>query len=774
MNRFRTKTLVFALGTILAGIVAFSACDREEPDDSGREFPYKVFAVGTEGSRQIVLDKLSGPVKSIVCSASWLSAEPCGELPEGSPIIVIRNTDGNGAEATVTVTASRGDKAVITVQHQKVTDGDAYSGGNANFITDWWTMENIPLEGFDTPQAAPWTPEGGVHIPKEIRYQYLPEDGWEMAFSYINQPNLKGVRMFGLYNKWTGQLRVYTYLVNTTGWGSELQFCTYFGESGDSVMYPFYHALQYGIPTSHVPGQSILRNAQLFKNQPQTFLAWVSPFMRSDSLQEGWYVVEYDMSGFVPEGQTWPQNNRSTPLSFLADTKSNASITIRGAITGSLAGEFKESQMIQHGGTSLLYGISNGLNMISQMASSSISSCATYAKLCAMTDPKDDLGNFLNPAKMWTGFACSIASPIFGFLADLNDPISYEEVPGKIDLNLDASVELAGQITTTTSNSFHALGVSTDAIKTANGPDGHMGKGVWGLEDDPVVYIDKDVILSSKERVNFVKRGDNLYSHTDIASYELRALWFFDPTSVKINLNTDLFPDVEKVYLTTTCGVYPSRPTGNTDAYRAMLTYKPRPVVDISNGKGVGKLVTLKTSGTTPWLYVITPKNVVTQATNHYQTVANSEMVDQPVADSETPAFHFYGKLEHELGQDIMVDPQIFLPYSKSGDTYLFNGVTAPDLVISVSIVFESQGSTFHFSKLYIPRIELIDHGSAWKNFYGSKNERILNDYYFNCREKRPTGYLNNKPNVPVYSPDGDFSLDRAYWLYGVMPVNNN
>lgn len=759
MLKSRFKLFLLAIVIAATGAMSLSSCSNDDENNpsnpSAQEFAYKSFAIGNEGSQQIVLDKLTGSIRSIESSATWLTATDAGQSASGCPIILLQNKDGQNGEATVTVTAENGDKAIVTVTHQSLSDGD--DGANSDFITNWWNYDVIQLEGISNAQKAPWTVEGGVQIPDEVRLQFRPEDGWEMAFSYTNDNSLKGVRIFALYNKWTGQLRVYSYIDRPTGWGNEILFRTYFGDAFDNCLYPFYHSLHYAIPSNHVPGKNLLRNAQLVDKQPQTFMAWVSPYMQSESLQNGWYVFEVDMSGYVPEGQDWVKSGHSARLKIFADTKQDQSVTLRGSLIGGIKGEFDNPQYIQHGGTSALYGISNALDMISGMSSNSISSCFQYASL--MKNGGDEgLGAYLNPAKYWGGFACSIGSALFGFLANQADPITTEYIPGKIDLNLDATIELSGHITSTTSNDFSPLAVSESAILAANGPDGHMGKGVWGLAEDPVVYIDKDVILSNIDRINFVNRGNNTYSHTEFEPYALRTVWFLDPASVKVNLNPELFPDVKEVSITTTCGVYPTRAYGNTDAYRRMLMLEDRPVVDISTGKGVGKLVRLNTTST-PRLVVVRPEDLLATGSNEYETAANSRFFTQSVANTGDLNMHFYGHMVHEMGQDIMVEPQAYLPYTQKDGTYYFNGPTAPDLVVTVQAVFESQGSTFHYSKLFIPRIEVVDHNTIKAKYQN------LKDFANKCRNTQTTGTLANQPGVKVYNPDGHRLLEKTLRL---------
>lgn len=106
--------------------------------------------------------------------------------------------------------------------------------------------------------------------------------------------------------------------------------------------------------------------------------------------------------------------------------------------------------------------------------------------------------------------------------------------------------------------------VSLDNIDGTNGEDGHMGRGVWSLAEDPVVYIDKDDLISEYDHFTIMDNMDGSgYTASDFENYGVRYMWFFDPTSIKVNLNRQLFPDVTEVKVTTTCGIYTGRTAGN-------------------------------------------------------------------------------------------------------------------------------------------------------------------------------------------------------------------
>ena len=184
-----------------------------------------------------------------------------------------------------------------------------------------------------------------------------------MAFSYLNDKTLKDERYFALYNKWTGLMRIWTYVVNPSNWGSDLMFNAYFGGSGDNDMYPLYHVHEYGIPSCHSAlGGTLSRNAKLVDAQNQTFQTWLTPHRLAESLSPGWYCFELDMSGYVPTSDAvkhdWLKKDEdAVRFKFLPVTTKNTSITLNGALTGSVSGTFENEKVVQEGGANATSGI---------------------------------------------------------------------------------------------------------------------------------------------------------------------------------------------------------------------------------------------------------------------------------------------------------------------------------------------------------------------------------------------------------------------------------
>ncbi len=774
-NRLLSRLL--AVTMLTAAATGLTACHDDDNDIDASFIPgayrYSTVVFGGSDSQQLTLDSISSAIASATTSASWLKVTPMPELDaDGHPALTIESTQPStdDAEATIDVVSENGDHATVTVSHSKMSDGDAYSGGNAGWLTDWWTFETVALQGFDHPQRTPWIVEGAEHIPEEVRLQRKPSQGWEMAFSYINDNSMDGVRYFALYNKWSGQMHVYTYVANSSGWGSDLMINTYFGEPDDKDMYPLYNVLEYGIPTSHVQGSNLLSNAQILSAQSQTFQTWITPYRKSQSIEPGWYCFEFDMSGYVPEGKDWLKKDEDAPrFKFFAETVNNQSVNLKGTLSGSISGTFTDPQIIQSGGANATSGIfsalGSGLSSLSGMASQSISRRSTYGNLMR-NGGAEGIGGYLNPVKYWGGFACSIAGPLLSFVGDqLEDPEKYEPIPGKIDLTLDATLDLNGYIKAATSNNHRALAVSPKGIYSANGANGHVGKGVWSLAEDPVVYIDKEDILSSGSHFGLLCTNSG-YAISNFADYDVRIVYAFDPTSIKLNLNTDLFRGIDSVTVTANVGVLPNYSYGHTDVYRRMLTLAERPSFSLAPDKTSG---TIELSANS--IPVVWKVGLDDLADGQYETADNCTVVTQKTADGKGWQ-RYHGRLIDvpELGKQIVVDPQVFLPYTldENGKCTEIGYPTAPDFVVRVDVQFtalDDNGNhqTFQFGKLYIPKIEVVDYKGMCEVY------SRLKEYSQLCEQNQTRYKLANNSNVPVRFPGGHRLIAKTLRLLKIV-----
>ena len=752
--------LLFASAITLAAAPLLISCSDDDNDSPGGTpveqnhiYNYLTHMVGSDDGEHLLLDSITAGITNIESNVSWLTATSA-EPVNGHPVLQIssqRSDSETSEEAAITVTAENGDRAIVTVKHLPLGMGDAYSGGNANFIKEWWKCSTVQLNGITMPQGTPWIIENSPHIPEDVRVQYTPTKGWEMAFCYLNDASIQGVRFFALYNKWSGQLRIYTYVEDPTGWGSSLDFKVYFGTANSNDMFPCYHIFQYGIPSNHILGTSLERYAKLVSMQNQTFCTWLSPYMASNSLSPGWYVMETDLSAYVPEGKPWIKEGKDSPMiKIFAETSTLENVTLNGTLTGSVSGTFSNPEVVQSGGNSALSGICNVLGTISDMCSGSISSCNTYGALMNRNGGNEGIGAYLNPTKYWGGFACSVAGGGLSMMSDFLYPVSYDTIPGKIDLTLDATLALEGYITSNTSNSHTPIAISASGIQSAQGDDGHMGKGIWGLADDPVVYIDKDDLMASMSRLK-VTAKDGGYTCLDASKANLRMVYAFDPTSIKVNLNRDLYPEVYDMAVTTTVGIYTDRKTGNTDAFRKMLTLDARPSFSLSE-KTSG--VFTMNAASKPAIWPITPTDLLETDSRAYETPSNCSLVAQDGGAN----LQFYGRSVQASAQNIMVDPQVYVPYN--GSTY--SNPIAPDFLVTVTVTFytdpnhDDNAVPNIFSKTFIPKIKLVSRSDM------KTVSTRLQDFSNKCAAGQSINTLANDKSIPIYYPGGDKLVSKC------------
>ena len=646
------------------------------------------------------------------------------------------------------------------------------------FLANWENCETVRVNGLDNPVATPWNSESQSAIPYSVSKQVKRSQGWEMAFCSLNNTATPDIRYFGLYNKWTGTLRVFHYIINPTGYGNEIDYQVWMGRDQMSANeVPFYNSMEYGIPASHQPGTTLRDDVQLFgtSRQSHPFMTWVSPYrIYEQALISGWYCFDLDMSGYVPEGQQWRDVQDDVKLMIVPQFRNNQNITLMGSLIGDINGTQAPERIVQNGGGNMFSGVCGVLNMISGKASSSITTGNAYVSL--MKNSESALGQFLNPIKYWGGFGCSITSTALNMMGKmLEDPVSYDTIPGKIDMKLNAQMDLAGTITNFVSANQPIFRVTLANIERSNGEKGHFGRGVWSLAEDPVVYVDKEDIMGDdgSDFLNLYYYSPNTYSNLgNNKDCKFRLVWFLDPASVKVNINRELFPDIKNVTVTTLCGIYTDRKYGYTSAYRKFMTLGNLPTFPLS--ENINKAITASTPR--PKLVKVTADGLLNyEGADTYETKANATTIEIPgyeryaitaveavshkPTDSVRVGMRAYGRVINEFDKKIMVSPQLFVPYGGNS----FQDPVVPDLVVSVDVTFEACGSTFHFTKCFIPQIKLIGRQEAGEHY------RRLLAFAAKSRAQEPTGTLANDGNTSVYSPDAHVLMGKTLHMLSLL-----
>lgn len=743
-----------------ACMVFVTACKKDTPI----AFKYEFILRNANDPQTIVLDKSKSPIASISCAAEWLTATAGEEMVNGCPTLVVvsNNTSNQLIEATVKVTLESEEKVEVVVRQGVHLYGDAYLGENMEFITNWENCDTVRVNGVENPVGTPWAVNSQTNIPYDVRHQCAKADGWEMAFCSLNNTATPQICFFALYNKWSGTLRVFHYIPDPKGYGNEMVYCVWMGLQNSQNNAPYYSSLEYGIPANHQMGSSLKPYAHFIggggrdMTQTQSFQTWVTPFLQSNTgLVSGWYCFDIDMTGYVPGGTQWRDVQDDVKMTIVPVVSQNENITLRGSLVGDIHGTFDNPNMVQYGGGNAMSGICGIINQITGDVTSNIESAVAYAN--AMKSATG-IAEYLNPIKYYGGLAGNIATSLLGMIGeDMAEPVSYEYIPGKMDMKLDAQIDLSGTINYYTSIDQAIFNVSLQNIDNTNGADGHMGRGIWSLAEDPVVYIDKDDLISEYDHFTIMDNMDGSgYTASDFGNYGVRFMWFFDPTSVKVNINRDLFPDVTEVKVTTTCGIYTGRPMGNSDVFRDFLTMDERPTFSL-NSDSTNKIVRLGPDSS-PAIRQASREDLLVTGNVEFETSDNCDVVMQNGGN-----FRYYGYNADAANKTVMVDPQVYLAYNGNA----IEMPKAPEFVVTVNVVFESAGdtppgNTQIYSKCFVPKIQLVDRATTLQL------RDKLQQYHDNSQNGLPTGSLANG-NVPVYSPDGDRLIQRTLVRLGLI-----
>ena len=554
-----SSLLAMALG------MAFVSC---QDDISGQDVPegyvpgeyhYSLCVPNANDEMLVVLDSITAPIKSIGSCPEWAVATVAGSTQGNHPAVCLALKDcGPGVmnEGDIEILSEYGDKVVLSLTQSLYLVADENSSDE--FLVNWEGLEFVSIYSDQAYKLVPtpWADETITTLPEHIRYDVKKKDGWEMAFSFLNREGFDDCNYFALYNRYLGILRIFLYVTNPVTTGSEYSFEVDMGSTKKQVKFPFYHALAYGIPSDHVS----LSNTEnlLGEGVPScfTFKSFFSPYVASTStvLTKGWTAFDIDASAYCPTEKNWIESGEQLQIGCQTELKQDVSLA--GTLSANISGKYSSAEQT----ASAASGVSSMLSTLGGIVGDVQNSSLTAIE-------KQVTGSSLNTYCRYIGAACKVAAFAYDYITENK----YEEnltdsMPGKIEMSLTGDVKLSGYIKSLSSNSISPITLKGSTFKKSNA-DTNFGKGVWGLAADPIIYVVDDCMLGEVKRFNLTVNGDGTYGNSEVGNYNLRMVSFLDPTSVQLNINTELFPDISDVSVTCSYGVYPSVPKGHTSKY---------------------------------------------------------------------------------------------------------------------------------------------------------------------------------------------------------------
>ena len=639
--------------------------------------------------------------------------------------------------------------AALTTQGGTTTTiGKNGQSDNPNFLTNWETMEDLYINDsgkLNTKVAAPWNSRvSATLLPDTVRYDVKKEEGWDVAFDFLNQDDLKDMNYFGLYNKYTGVLRIFYYFNKEVSQSaSDFAFEVVLGSDG-APNKSYYAALNYGIPMDAEVdmNQNLLGDS----GSAKTFRFLVTPYsgIGRNVMTRGWYAFDIDLSSYT--GKSLSEQRASIQITCRANNKTNVTLAtdILGKIGGDINAKIDRAKLSASsngiGGT--LADVGSAIGGVSKAVASTIQACLGGGIL-----------GIVKSVGLWASTACNIASKAVkgGGGGSGEDP--QDKLSGQMDLKLNATANTTGYLESAVATNVEPFTMTNAAINKGS----NVGKGVWNIDKSPELYFVSDRVVIGSEDPGYWSEimeivPTSVYDMEEAARFP----YFYDPSSFEVAINKEIFPDAADIKALSFCGIYKNNgnKTQNT-AFRAAVglddlktdgldlpeTYS---IQDLGDGT-VGK----------SWTWIMhAPDGFYTLSTQDQYKAAAIQFNDLEKAlewksyGNETD-LHYYGQELSMDGSDsglnFIVEPQIYYALfnpDKNKDEYK-KPSRLPELYVVVIVQFESGGKIFNYSRTYLPKVKKVKFAEAKtiigdiKTRLAAQTDKIYKDEYITSLDKK-------------------------------------
>ena len=387
----------------------------------------------------------------------------------------------------------------------------------------------------------PWY-DGDVltNLPNGFCNDITPENGWEWVLNRCGSRNVVNNNFFAVYNKYTGTLRFFYYMPSEFSTGNDHVWQVSMTDHlAQQSTWP------YGIPED----KTLVDKATIGQTGDGTFMTYVTPwtnYMSDDGLitpNAGWWAFDIDLSQTRLDDVQSGDNIRLQMRSWNTQHTSLSS-TIHAAIEGSFAGDLNaevnllQTQHLNTSATGILFKLGSMAGGLGT---------AIYN----LVSPDGDKGKAFGGIVEFAKGGCNLAGIRTEGAHDIDGSIKGK-MEGTLTLALAGSIDTEGTIR----GSYPAVGVASPTIqmKDFDLKNSHLGQGVWNLKTAPVVYwTNVDAWWKEDEWMGVY----DAYGHAlPCYNYCQMTPYFFDPNSVEIELNPNIFPtsEIEWVEVDAVCG----------------------------------------------------------------------------------------------------------------------------------------------------------------------------------------------------------------------------
>lgn len=564
----------------------------------------------------------------------------------------------------------------------------------------------------------PWnTKSNNSNLPMNFCNDITPENGWDLVMNYCGDTSETNRNFFALYNKWTGILRFFTYVPKGFDSGNDhLWEVIINGQTG------MRQGLPYGLPLDKTVVDPSAIDMDI-DGSSHFVSPWVSK-RSTDKLitpRAGWWAFDVDMSQYQPG---LDMSDDMIRLQMLSWTKENVTLfsKLMADLDGSISADIKTK-------------LTDKASMYSQANEAIQILSATGAMI----------GNAYqgNVGLVFSNWG-TMTDHLFTLAGKNKSTTTFE---GSINMTLKGNITTSGVL----EKSDPVTGVSSPTISFSefDTKNTMLGRGVWNLKTSPVVWL-TDATARFEGLISFWKtynsdmygKVNNQYFIPDDADF-----YFFDPSSIEVELNPDLFPasQVEWTQVEAYCVSHADNGVRGTDNFRKAFGLQPR--YDQNRYFGTDNYLGFD------------KQNNFNDLQNVFDFLHYSNEkwgLDYPAIIS-TPKYNGYYDAVVGRGKagSVALEPMALL--DGRNDVEGRPRVPALEVMVCLYVKVKGQSEPFIYVRHYLPEIQLLKTHNQWnQDLWKWEFPSELNTVWQNIKAHQPKGTGINRQ-----SPTYDYEMLR-------------
>ena len=571
----------------------------------------------------------------------------------------------------------------------------------------------------------PWnTKSNNSNLPMNFCDDITPENGWNLVMNYCGDTSETNRNFFALYNKWTGVLRFFTYVPKGFESGNDhLWQVIINGQTG------MRQGLPYGLPLDKtVVDPSAI---DMDTDGSSHFVSpWVSK-RSTDGLitpRAGWWAFDVDMSQYQPG---LDMSSDMIRLQMLSWTKQ--SVTLFSELMANLDGSISADIKTKLTDKASMYTQANEAIQILSATGSMIGNAYQG-----------------NVGLVFTNWG-TMSDHLFTLAGKNKSTTTFE---GSINMTLKGNITTSGIL----EKSDPVTGVSSPTISFSqfDTKNTMLGRGVWNLKTSPVVWL-------TNGTTSFELLSQYWQSHNPDLFYEdiyegsrhnyypdFTSFYFFDPSSIEVELNPDLFPasQVEWTQVEAYCVSHADNGVRGTDNFRKAFGLKPR--YDINYFYGVtgrhfeGNRWQMNfddLQNVFDFLHYSNDKWGMT-----YPAVVSTPKYSGGVFDFERPANGYYDAVVGRgKAGSYALEPMVLLDARNDVERSIIR-IPGVEVMVCLYVKLKGQSEPYIYVRHYLPEVELLDLNKV----------ADMNNVWQNIKTRQPKGSGINRQ-----SPTYDYEMQR-------------